>query len=200
MRLGSSFVPMEYAHLLRWWTPVREGRPWFYWTRRDPSEPVGSTEVDEEELDDAVRPLVMWCLERGWRTTPSCEGHFVGTSDDDDVEEALRRVTSDAARIREGTLEFEDTETGDRVRPHIPWWVGPDLRATHRQVVANNGVGCMGFVPDIRRDWSFLAIPGLVDVRVDGPLVKVLTRARTPEQIGPLWSEVGHRLCTYNPR
>ena len=98
-RLGASFVPMALAHQLRWWTPEREGRPWFYWTRRDPSEPVGSTEVDEDELDDAVRPLVGWCLSRGWRTTPSCEGHFVGTSADDGVGEALWHLAADGRRL-----------------------------------------------------------------------------------------------------
>ena len=194
MRLGSSFVPMEFAHQLRWWAPVREGRPWFYWTRRDPSEPLGSTEVDEDELDDAVRPIVVWCLDRGWRTTPSCEGHFVGTSDDDGVDEALRHLVEDGRRLREGTLTLRDAETERTVRPHIPSWVGVDPRATRRQVVENNGCGCVGFVPDVGRDWSRLAIPRLVEVRTVGPLVQVLTRARTPEQVAPMWAEVGRRL------
>lgn len=186
---------MAHAHLLRWWTPVRDGRPWFYWTRRDPSEPVGSTEVDEGELDDAVRPIVEWCLDRGWRTTPSCEGHFVGTGDDDDgVGGALRMVAADGERIRAGTLEFEDSETGDRIRPRIPTWVGPDVRETRRRVVDNNGRGCVGFVPDVERDWSSLAVPGLVEVRTEGPLVQVLTRARAADQVAPLWAEVGRRL------
>jgi len=186
---------MDYAHLLRWWTPVRDGRPWFYWTRRDPSEPVGSTEVDDGELDDAVRPLVLWCLDRGWRTTPSCEGHFVGVhGDDDGVEEAVGRMVSDAALLRRGALELEDAETGERIRPRIPGWVGPDPDDTRRRLVANNGRGCVGFVtPDVR-DWSHLSVPGWVEVRVDGPLVLVLTRARTPEQVAPLWAEVGRRL------
>jgi hypothetical protein len=190
---------MAHAHLFRWWTPVREGRPWFYWTRREPSDPVGSTEVDEGELDDAVRPIVTWCLGRGWRTTPSCEGHFVGTGDDDDgVREAMRQIASDGARIRAGTLEFEDAETGDRIRPRIPTWKGTDVRGALRQVVDNNGRGCVGFVPDVARDWSFLAVPGLAEVRTDGPMVQVLTRARTAEQVAPLWAEVGRRLRGHN--
>jgi len=193
-RLGASFVPMDRAHLLRWWTPEREGRPWFYWTHRDPSEPVGSDDVDEDELDDAVRPLVAWCLSRGWRTTPSCEGHFVGTSADDGVDEALRHLADDGRRLREGTLTLVDAETEGRIRPHIPTWVGPDPRETRRQAMANNGRGCVGFVPTVDADWSRIANPGWVEVRTDGPLVLVLTHARSPEQVAPLWAEVGRRL------
>lgn len=185
---------MNRAHLLRWWLPEREGRPWFYWTHRDPSEPVGSDDVDESELDDAVRPIVLWCLSRGWRTTPSCEGHFVGTSADDGIGEALRHLADDGRRFREGTLTLRDSETEERIRPHIPTWVGPDAAETRRQSIANNGCGCIGFVPTVESDWSGLAIPDWVTVKFDGPLVLVQTHATAPKHVAPLWAEVGRRL------
>jgi hypothetical protein len=65
---------------------------------------------------------------------------------------------------------------------------------TRQESIQNNGRGCVGFVPDVARDWSFLAVPGLAEVRTDGPMVQVLTRARTAEQVAPLWAEVGRRL------
>lgn len=194
MLLGAAFIPMPQAHRLRWWMPEREGRPWFYWTRREPSEQFGSFDVDESELDDAVLPLVMWCLSRGWRTTPSCEGHFVGTSEDDGVGEALRHLSSDGRKLREGTLTLRDSETEERIRPHIPLWVGPDPAETRRSSIENNGRGCMGFVPTVEGDWSRIAIPGLVTVRYDGPLVIVQTLAKSPGQVAPLWSAVGRKL------
>ena len=184
---------MDRAHLLRWWTPDREGRPWFYWTRREPSESVGSEDVDEEELDDAVRPIVTWCLSRGWRTTPSCEGHFVG-NEEDGIDEALRLLVEDGRRLRERTLTLVDAETEERIRPYIPSWVGPDPQETRRQAISNNGRGCVGFVPTVGSDWSRIAVPGWITVRKEGPLVLVLTHARTPEQVAPLWGEVYRRL------
>lgn len=197
-KLGSAFVPMSAAHLLRWWTPVRDGRPWFYWTKRDPNEPLGSMEIDEDELDDAVRPIVMWCLNRGWRTTPSCEGHFVGVGDDDaadGVDEALRLIAQDRKQIRAGTLTLEDSETKDRIRPHIPNWIGPDVKQTNRQVIANNGHGCMGFIPNEPHDWARLNFaPGLVEVHTIGPMVQILTHARTPDQVNELWGAIFDRL------
>ena len=194
VKLGAAFVPMNRAHLFRWWVPEREGRPWFFWTRRDPSEPVGSDDVDESELDNAVRPLVMWCLSRGWHTTPSCEGHFVGTSADDGVGEALRHLSDDGRRIRAGTLTLRDSETEERLRPHIPAWVGPNPEDTRRLAIENNGYGCMGFVPTVYGDWSRLAIPEWTTVRYEGSLVIVQTHARSPEHVAPLWAEVGRRM------
>jgi hypothetical protein len=193
MRMGASFVPMDRAHLLRWWTPERDGRPWFYWTRRDPSEPFGSDEVDEDELDDAVRPIVTWCLSRGWRTTPSCEGHFVG-NDEDGIDEAIRLMRTDGRRLRSGTLTLVDSETEERIRPHIPTWVGPDPTRTRQESVRNNGRGCVGFVPTVDGDWSRVAVPGWVTVRTEGPLVLVLVHARSPEQVAPLWRAVARKL------
>lgn len=65
---------------------------------------------------------------------------------------------------------------------------------TRRLSVANNGRGCMGFVPTADGDWSRIAVPGWVTVRYDGPLVIVQTHARSPDQVAPLWAEVGRRL------
>ena len=192
-RLGAAFVPMDRAHLLRWWTPKREGRPWFYWTLRDSAEPIGSDEVDEDELDDAVRPIVLWCLSQGWRTTPSCEGHFVG-NDEDGIDEALRLLSEDGRRLREGTLTLVDSETEEEVKPRIPGWVGPDPVVTRQESIENNGRGCVGFVPTVQRDWSRLIIPGWVEVRQEGPLVLILTRARTSDDVTPLWGSVGRKL------
>lgn len=184
---------MDRAHLFRWWTPEREGRPWFYWTRRDPNEQIGSDEVDEDELDEAVRPIVTWCLDQGWRTTPSCEGHFVG-NDEDGIDEALRLLVQDGRRLREGTLTLVDSETEEKITPRIPGWVGPDSKVTRQESIRNNGRGCVGFVPTERRDWSRLAIPGWVEVRQEGPLVLILTHARSPEQVAPLWGSVDRKL------
>jgi hypothetical protein len=192
-RLGAAFVPMSDAHLFRWWTPEREGRPWFYWTRRDPNEQIGSEEVNEDELDDAVRPIVMRCLDQGWRTTPSCEGHFVGNAEDG-IDQALRLLVEDGRRLREGTLTLVDSETEEKITPRIPGWVGPEPARTRRESIQNNGQGCIGFVPTERRDWSRMAIPGWVKVLQDGPLVLVLTHARSPEQVAPLWGEVWRRF------
>ena len=184
---------MDRAHLLRWWTPEREGRPWFYWTRRNPDEQIGSDEIDEDELDDAVRPLVTWCLDQGWRTTPSCEGHFVG-NEEDGIDEALRLLVQDGRCLREGTLTLVDSETEERITPRIPGWVGPDSKVTRQESIRNNGRGCVGFVPTERRDWSRLAIPGWVEVQQEGPLVLILTHARSPEQVAPLWGSVDRKL------
>ena len=151
-------------------------------------------DVDEDELDDAVRPLVAWCLSRGWRTTPSCEGHFVGTSADGGVDEALRHLADDGRRLRAGTLTLVDAETEERIRPHIPSWVGPDPEVARRETLAHNGCGGVGFVPTVDGDWSRIAIPGWVTVRTDGPLVLVLTHARSPEQVAPIWADVGRRV------
>lgn len=192
-RLGAAFVPMDRAHLFRWWTPDREGRPWFYWTRRNPFEQVGSDEVDEDELDEAVRPIVTWCLDQGWRTTPSCEGHFVG-NDEDGIDEALRLLAGDGRRLREGALTLVDAETEDEITPHIPGWVGPDPKVTRMESIQNNGRGCVGFVPTVQRDWSRLVIPGWVTVRQEGPLVLILTHARRPEHVAPLWGDVERRV------
>lgn len=192
-RLGAAFIPMDRAHLFRWWKPEREGRPWFYWSRRNSSEQLGSYKVDEDELDDAVRPIVMWCLSRGWRTTPSCEGHFVGNADDG-IDEALRLLVEDGRRLREGTLTLVDSETEEKITPRIPGWVGPDSKGTRQESIRNNGRGCVGFVPTERRDWSKISIPGWVKVVQEGPLVLVLTRAKSPDQVSHLWKEVGNRL------
>jgi len=189
MRLGAAFVPMSRAHLFRWWTPKREGRPWFYWTRRDPKETLGSEDVDEGELDESVRSLVMRCLSYGWRTTPSCEGHFVG-DEEDGIDEALRLLSEDGRRLRAGTLTLVDSETEEEITPHIPGWVGPDPEGTRQESIKNNGRGCVGFVPTVRWNWSRLVIPGWVEVREEGPLVLILTHAKSSADVAPLWSEV----------
>ena len=89
---------------------------------------------------------------------------------------------------------MRDSETEERIRPHIPTWVGPDAAETRRQSIANNGCGCIGFVPTVESDWSGLAIPDWVTVKFDGPLVLVQTHATAPKHVAPLWAEVGRRL------
>lgn len=199
LRLGAAFVPMNRAHLLRWWTPEREGRPWFYWTRRAPSEPLGSDDVDEDELDDAVRPIVLWCLRRGWKTTPSCEGHFIGTADHEGIDEALRHLAEDGQRLREGSLVLRDAETEARIQPHIPSWRGPDPIQTRHLAKQHAGQGCIGFIPTVELEWGRLAIPGWVEVVREGPLVLVSTHARTPAQVGSLWAAIERRLKQMAP-
>lgn len=109
---------MSDAHLFRWWTPEREGRPWFYWTRRDPNEQIGSEEVNEDELDDAVRPIVMRCLGQGWRTTPSCEGHFVGNAEDgiDELRKSLAAEPLEYRVLVNGKAKAKGVTSEDALR------------------------------------------------------------------------------------
>jgi hypothetical protein len=201
MLLGAAFVPSDKAHHFRWWAPKREGRPWYYWTRRNPREEIGSLEVDPEELDSSVRPIVTWCLDRGWRTTPSCEGHFPGTSPEDDLKEAMSLLAQDGRKIRRGELILTDSETGDDIKPRIPNWVGPDPEETYKEIKNNNGRGCIGFVPLQKKDWTSLQRRNKVFVQEEGPLVLISTRASSPKEVEDLWGGVFEdlqRLCSRN--
>jgi hypothetical protein len=191
--LGAGFIAPERFHHYRWWRPLRPGRPWYYWTRREaPSQ--GSSTVDPDTLDPEVAPFVRTALGCGLLTLPSCAGHLV--YDPHDLETLVDRVEEDGAGLRAGTLLLRDTESEALLRPLLPGWRAPDRRLTVEALLAASGRGGAGVVLPVGCSLNLgaLCLPRRSAAWQEGRRVLIATRAATHAEVRDVWGALAHRL------
>lgn len=191
--VGAGFIPPTRFHHYRWWRPLRSGRPWYYWTRREaPSR--GSSTVDASTLDPEVAPFIQTALGCGLLTLPSCAGHIV--RDPHDLDTILEEVDADAAELRSGTLWLRDTESEATLRPLLPGWRPPDRRLTVQALLRASGRGGAGVVLPVgcTLNVGALCLHGHAVAWREGPRVLLSTRARSHAALRDVWGTLAHRL------
>lgn len=187
--LGAHHIPIAKTHLFDWWQPVRPGRPWFYWTRR---ETPYFGPVDPGTVDPHVLPVVQWANAMGYPTTPSCEGHFV-----DPLANTDWGRKSDAKLLRKGGLVLRNTETGEEINPLVRDWKEPDPALTHQQLVSSNGQGAIGIVFSKPFNDSWLRVHKFIEPVWIENMLLIQTFARKPEDVPVLWAHVIQTLRTF---
>lgn len=180
-----------------WWTPARQGRSWFFHTRRELVAPPSHT-VDFDTLDTGVAGLVGKL--HGWNipTWPSCEGHWF---DPNRAKEMYAQLQKDAWSVQNTGLPLKHVETGKHIhfyspRWHLPW---PTWHSFFLDVSRGNGLGLVAFCPPQGHPlWNWNPNVRHVSVTHENigphPAVMVRVRSHGPNPQRACWEAVTRSL------
>ena len=145
MILQAEFVPQDQMFMHRWFQP-KYHKQWYYY--HPLSKPLVSNKKDHEiikTLDEPLRDLFMHLTLNGYKTLPSCSGHFLKTNQQ---REKYLRVLNDLAQIKTNGLVLKDTETDKIYRYRNPSY--PNLWSSFNnfkdQLDTHTRVGYIGII------------------------------------------------------
>lgn len=113
MLLHANLVPQSEMFLNQWFKPAKHNK-WFYYKPLE--KPIISIKKDSEiikTLDPALRDLFMQITFKGYKTLPSCSGHF---HSEKEKREKYLYILKDLIEIKNKGLDLKNVETEKKYR------------------------------------------------------------------------------------
>jgi hypothetical protein len=191
MILHSKLVPQPEMFMYRWFKP-KEHNDWFYYTPL--RKPLISTKQDHEIIKTLDQPLIdlfMLTSLNGYKTLPSCSGHFLTNNE---IKEKYNCVLKDLKKIKNQGLVIKDTENDKTYRySHKNYPTVWDSYSTFKDDIENHmRVGYIGIIKPLK---PFELSDGQIDIYTDTnyfniPVLHIKVNNNKESDINPNWSRV----------
>jgi len=121
MKISPELLPHTEFHKGLWLHPGHE-HGWYYFMKRKNSFLISDASFINT-VDEPLRELVTFLMEKNIRTTPSCSGHHI---DRHEIKKIYEGLEDDAEKILKEGLELKDVQSGKKyiyqnARYHLPW-------------------------------------------------------------------------------
>lgn len=186
--LFSKPVPPEEMYLYKWYTP--EHKLWYYYTPVTNKLSLGS--MDESiypSLDVNLKSIVPYLHRAGFKTLPSCEGHFHGAGN---LKNKYKHLISDYLKIKGAGLKLKETE-GDSIihyqnsKHEFPWSNYLDFQ---NEVLDSMRTGYLGIV-DLPLDWNNVEnIEFKTSYAGNSKITHIIVHNKSSEMVAANWLKV----------
>jgi hypothetical protein len=191
MFLHADFVPQSQMFLRRWFKPKTHAE-WFY--HAPLTKPTVSNKQEHEiikTLDEPLRDLFMFLSINGFKTLPSCSGHFLTKNDQ---RKKYNLFTNDLSTIKTKGLVVKDVENDKVYRYVNPNYLSPwNLFNEFSEQMENHAP--IGYIGIIQPPNNIDMVDGPINIHTDRkyfdiPVTHITVNNQKESDIKPNWSKV----------